>query len=1059
MAKNEFTVTFRVQEDGSLKQIGQQAEKTGKKIKRGVTDQAHSADRAMKGLSRQSSNATKNFSKMSQGLAGGIVPIYATLAAQVFAISAAFQFLKGAADYRMLLEGQKAFGIATGVMYKGLTKIIMDATDAQITYADAASAVAIGTASGLQPAQLEKLAVAAKRASIALGRDMTDSFNRLIRGATKAEPELLDELGIILRLDPALKKYADKLGKTKDQLTAFQRTQAVTNEILEQAETKYAAIEAIMDPQTNKLNEAAVAFDEMLNAFKLWLAGPVEKLAVFFSKNMTSAIAIVTLFAMSIVRSMLPSLAEWQQTNADNAADHRLKMAGMREDLKAYRAELAATQAQARGGYAAGLGTQQQRAARLDSSTYAAGTGMYMLSRGKTPSKGQLGSLKGQLKKKIGPFSDKALGGNKKQAEAVRKEWDKTFKDMDRNAKGTGRTIKGTMKEISLSGKISAGKLGTQWGAVKTVFMGISKWALRIFGWITKFGLLVLIFQSFAGPLMDWVKGLMGVNESAEMAEEGMQKFIEQQRTLNAEAAEFLQYAKEIETTGYWATIAQKANVVTNLRPLEALDRYGQALTEREAATQTMNISRSRGGGVQSGGPFALGRWLNDLTSRTIGGVLSTELETEVEAKNVVKELREELVKTFDIMAKTAKVPFFEKMREQLARNGDLTKEQRIELERLMKIFNEGKFAISQEQSQRDKLTGARGQWFRPKADNRMKYFDEVVGMQKNLQAQIALAKLIPAKTTEQQEEYMNNVEEEKKLAEDRLFIERVIADLQKSKVDKAKALLEMERVKGSVIGGTQYGKKVQTELKIEAGKADLLAKQAELREKQKQSTYEMSTAEKAKHAEETTNLENSIKLIKQKNLNMELSIDGLHMIETAAVSALETGMSNALMGVLDGTKSLKEGFLDMSKAVLQAIAQIIVKLIAMRAIEAMGFGLAEGGVIPRANGGYMFGGKKPKGYRSGGVVTEPTYLVGEGKYNEAVVPLPDGRSIPVQMSGGASNVSVNVNIASDGQATSNLTQNDGQQAAQLGRAISAAIQEELHKQQRPGGMLSPYGP
>ena len=146
-----------------------------------------------------------------------------------------------------------------------------------------------------------------------------------------------------------------------------------------------------------------------------------------------------------------------------------------------------------------------------------------------------------------------------------------------------------------------------------------------------------------------------------------------------------------------------------------------------------------------------------------------------------------------------------------------------------------------------------------------------------------------------------------------------------------------------------------------------------------------------------------------------------------------------------------------MAKAVLQAIAHIIVKMIAMKAIQAMGFSFAEGGVIPRASGGYI-GNKKPKGYRSGGIATEPTYLVGEGKYNEAVVPLPDGRSIPVEMRGGGSNVSVNVNIASDGQTTSSLTQNDGQQAAQLGRAISAAVQEELQKQRRNGGILSPYG-
>jgi tape measure domain-containing protein len=39
--------------------------------------------------------------------------------------------------------------------------------------------------------------------------------------------------------------------------------------------------------------------------------------------------------------------------------------------------------------------------------------------------------------------------------------------------------------------------------------------------------------------------------------------------------------------------------------------------------------------------------------------------------------------------------------------------------------------------------------------------------------------------------------------------------------------------------------------------------------------------------------------------------------------------------------------------------------------------------------------------FANGGLVTGPTLgLVGEGKYNEAIVPLPDGRSIPVQMKG-----------------------------------------------------------
>jgi len=51
------------------------------------------------------------------------------------------------------------------------------------------------------------------------------------------------------------------------------------------------------------------------------------------------------------------------------------------------------------------------------------------------------------------------------------------------------------------------------------------------------------------------------------------------------------------------------------------------------------------------------------------------------------------------------------------------------------------------------------------------------------------------------------------------------------------------------------------------------------------------------------------------------------------------------------------------------------------------------------ANGGIAFGGFRA--FANGGTVSGPTLgLVGEGKYNEAIVPLPDGRSIPVQLGG-----------------------------------------------------------
>ena len=64
----------------------------------------------------------------------------------------------------------------------------------------------------------------------------------------------------------------------------------------------------------------------------------------------------------------------------------------------------------------------------------------------------------------------------------------------------------------------------------------------------------------------------------------------------------------------------------------------------------------------------------------------------------------------------------------------------------------------------------------------------------------------------------------------------------------------------------------------------------------------------------------------------------------------------------------------------------------------------------------------------------------------------------PVQH-GGTNNVTVNVDAA--GAATTDTGQPQGlnqEQTSMLGKAVSMAVQNELHKQKRPGGILSPMG-
>jgi len=317
-----------VDDKGTTKRLAVDAKKLEQSLGK-VGKGSQEADRNLKGVAQISANATKNFSKMQQGISGGLVPAYATLAAQAFAVSAAFNSLQSAADFKNLTEGQAQFGAVTGVAYSRITKSLQEATDGQLKYAEAAQATAIGTAAGLSGEQLEGLATAAKNVSFALGRDLTDSFNRLIRGVTKAEPELLDELGIILRLDPATRQYAASIGKTKDELNAFERSQAVANFVLDEAETKFGKIGKIIDKDAFAVQQFAKSFDDLLNTVKTGVVSVLGPALSFLSGNITSLVAALTLFALPITKAIIPSLGNMSKVakEAGEAAKRSLESA------------------------------------------------------------------------------------------------------------------------------------------------------------------------------------------------------------------------------------------------------------------------------------------------------------------------------------------------------------------------------------------------------------------------------------------------------------------------------------------------------------------------------------------------------------------------------------------------------------------------------------------------------------------------------------------------------------------------------------------------------------
>lgn len=249
----------------------------------------------------------KDFARQAQGL-GGLVHVYATFAANLFAVSAAFTALSKAADMTNMIKGMDQLGAASGQALGSMAKRLADVTDGAVSLKQAMEATAMATSAGLSGDQLMRLTKVAKNASQALGRDMGDALSRLSKGVIKIEPELLDELGIMVRVDTAARAYALTLGKTASQLTDFEKRQSFANAVLEQGEKKFGAINVDANPYNKLLasvTNLALAGGELLNK----VLGPLAKL---LSESPTALGAALAGISGILIKQAIPAITQWR---------------------------------------------------------------------------------------------------------------------------------------------------------------------------------------------------------------------------------------------------------------------------------------------------------------------------------------------------------------------------------------------------------------------------------------------------------------------------------------------------------------------------------------------------------------------------------------------------------------------------------------------------------------------------------------------------------------------------------------------------------------------------
>ena len=201
------------------------------------------------------------------------------------------------------------------------------------------------------------------------------------------------------------------------------------------------------------------------------------------------------------------------------------------------------------------------------------------------------------------------------------------------------------------------------------------------------------------------------------------------------------------------------------------------------------------------------------------------------------------------------------------------------------------------------------------------------------------------------------------------------------------------------------------------------------------------------------------IDLLGQQQKALDEVLKKYPQIGEAATAASQLATQGTLE-MINGTKTAQQAFADF----LNSIVDILMKSAAQMIAQYIAIGVARsfagvGGLFQGA-GPVQFPGSTSVGVsgfglpnlmaRAGGgsVMAGQGYLVGE-RGPELFMPGRSGGIAPTGSFGGAGNIVVNVD------ANGSNVQGDGAQANALGKAIGIAVQQELIKQKRPGGLLA----
>lgn len=184
----------------------------------------------------------EKISKSYQGISNTVKGVVAGLASLGVAMKAV-EFAKLASDAEQAKTAFTSIMQSMGLDAETEFNRIKEASEGLISDKALYEATTKAVSLGVPFEKIGDLMEVAKVKAKDMGISLTQAFSDMATGIGRGSPMILDNLGLTIKLEEGNKKYAESLGITVSEMTAQQKTMALTNQVLEagaEAVTRYS---------------------------------------------------------------------------------------------------------------------------------------------------------------------------------------------------------------------------------------------------------------------------------------------------------------------------------------------------------------------------------------------------------------------------------------------------------------------------------------------------------------------------------------------------------------------------------------------------------------------------------------------------------------------------------------------------------------------------------------------------------------------------------------------------------------------------------------------------